>query len=47
MKKKVVYYNMDRAEDWSKKGRKHMWVISQGFLKDGGIKKEEKIGVVS
>jgi hypothetical protein len=38
---------MDREEYWSKKRRKQMWVVSQGFLEDGGIKKEERRGVVS
>ncbi len=38
---------MDREEDWSKKGRKQMFVVFQGFIEDGGIKKEERKGVVS
>ncbi len=38
---------MDREEGWSKKGRKQMLVVFQGFLENGGIKKEERRGVVS
>ncbi len=38
---------MDKEEDWSKKGRKHMWVVFQGFLEDRGIKKKERRDVLS
>ncbi len=34
--KKKVSCNMDREEDWSKKGKKQMSVVFQGFLEDGG-----------
>lgn len=33
---------MDREEDWSKKGRKQMSVVFQGFLEDGGGLRKRK-----
>ncbi len=45
--KNKVYCKMDREEEWSKKGRKQMWVVSQGFFEDRGIKKKERRGVLS